>query len=246
MSPVWQPLQAELARWAEAGRIADFWLRDDDAVEPTAALERLLSLTAKHTIPVTLAVIPAAAQKALAERLQAEGKAAIAVHGWAHDNHAPADHKKQELGPHRPQQVVLAELAEAKATIDGLFGDRALPLLVPPWNRIDRALLPALGRLGFGAVSVYGRAKPAPIRVVNSHVDPIDWHGGRGCRDIGALVGTLTEELRWRRETGSNEPVGVLTHHLVHDEAVWRFLEGLLEATAANPACLWLSARELI
>jgi peptidoglycan/xylan/chitin deacetylase (PgdA/CDA1 family) len=246
MGADWQALHAELACWAEANRIADFWMRDDDAVEPTAALDRLFALCASHAIPVTLAVIAAAAQKSLAERLQAAEQATVAVHGWAHDNHAPANEKKQELGPHRPEQLVLAELAEAKARIDRLFGDRALPLLVPPWNRIHKALLPALGRLGFAAVSVYGRAKPAPIHTVNTHVDPIDWHGGRGCRDIDALIGELAVELRWRRETGSNEPIGVLTHHLVHDEPVWHFLEGLLEATAANPACRWLSARELI
>jgi peptidoglycan/xylan/chitin deacetylase (PgdA/CDA1 family) len=242
----WQQLHAELPRWAEAGRIADFWLRDDDAIEPTAALDRLLLLAARNAVPVTLAVIPAYAQKTLADRLQAENKVAVAVHGWAHANRAPENEKKEELGPHRPRQVVLDELAEAKTTIDQLFGDRALPLLVPPWNRIDKALLPALGGLGFAAVSVYGRAKPAPIHVVNTHVDPIDWHGGRGCRDISAMIGELTEELRWRRQTGSNEPIGVLTHHLVHDEAVGLFLEGLFEATAANPACRWASARELI
>src|SRR5215470_17845292 len=101
----WQPLHAELACWAETGRIADFWLRDDDAVEPTAALDRLLALAARHAIPVVLAVIPASAQRTLAKRLQAEDKVAIAVHGWAHRNHAPENEKKQELGAHRPQQV---------------------------------------------------------------------------------------------------------------------------------------------
>ncbi|MDW6025608.1 polysaccharide deacetylase family protein [Mesorhizobium sp. BAC0120] len=246
MGTDWQPLHAELACWAEAGRIADFWLRDDDAIEPTAALDRLLAVCARHAIAVTLAVIPAAARRSLAERLQATDKVTVAVHGWAHENHAPANEKKEELGPHRPEQVVLQELAEAKVMIDRLFGDRALPVLVPPWNRIDKTLLPALGRLGFAAVSVYGRARPAPIRVVNTHIDPIDWHGGRGCRDIGALIGELTTELRWRREAGSNEPIGMLTHHLVHDEPVWDFLDGLLEAAATNPACRWLSARELI
>ena len=29
---------------SNAGRVADLWLRDDDAVEPTAALDRLLDL----------------------------------------------------------------------------------------------------------------------------------------------------------------------------------------------------------
>src|SRR5919109_4059560 len=118
MAADWQPLASELARWAEAGRIADFWLRDDDAVEPTGALDRLLVLAARYAVPPTLAVIPAHAQKTLAERLQAEDKIAVAVHGWAHENHAPESEKKQELGPHRPRQVVLAELADAKTVID--------------------------------------------------------------------------------------------------------------------------------
>ena len=28
---------------------------------------------------------------------------------------------------------------------------------------------------------------------------------------------------------GSREPVGILTHHLVHDETAWVFLEGLFD-----------------
>ncbi len=56
---IWQPLAEELDRWNHAGRIASFWLRDDDAVEPTARLDRLLGLTRTFAIPAVLAVIPA-------------------------------------------------------------------------------------------------------------------------------------------------------------------------------------------
>ncbi|RUW55421.1 polysaccharide deacetylase, partial [Mesorhizobium sp. M1A.F.Ca.ET.072.01.1.1] len=42
---IWQPLVEELACWRRADRKAEFWLRDDDAVDPTAALDRLLELT---------------------------------------------------------------------------------------------------------------------------------------------------------------------------------------------------------
>ena len=69
---VWQPLVGELQRWRQAGRAADLWLRDDDAVEPTAALDRLLALAGRHSIPLTLAVIPAHAGEALAVRLSGE------------------------------------------------------------------------------------------------------------------------------------------------------------------------------
>ena len=61
------PLMRELDGWQAAGGIARFWLRDDDAVEPTAALDRLLG--AMNGMPLTLAVIPAFSGAALAARL---------------------------------------------------------------------------------------------------------------------------------------------------------------------------------
>ncbi|RCS22628.1 polysaccharide deacetylase [Phyllobacterium salinisoli] len=241
--PAWQPLHDELLRWARAGRMAEFWLRDDDAVEPTAALDRSLDLTAKHAIPLTLAVIPAHTGDALAARLSREGHVSIAIHGWAHENHALAAEKKQELGPHRPRQVVLGDLARGFARLSHLHGERALPLLVPPWNRIDAGLVSELDRLGFRALSVFGPPKPASIPLINSNVDVMDWHGTRGCRDHVLLVVEIVAQLR--RAFGGGDPVGLLTHHLVHDEAVWSFMERLFEVTSLHRA-RWRSPPELL
>ena len=184
----WDPLRQELARWAQAGRKSVFWLRDDDAVEPTPALDRILSLTERFRVPLLLASIPAHATQALAERLKSEDRVAVAVHGWSHDNHAPPAQKKQELGSHRPGSAVLDDLRRGLIRIRQLFGEQAVPLLVPPWNRIDPALLPALPSLGFQALSVYGPPKPAPLVVINSTVDIMDWHGARGCLPTHVLV----------------------------------------------------------
>jgi hypothetical protein len=240
---VWQPLHEELDRWNDAGRTADFWLRDDDAVEPTPALDRLLNLTGEYGVPVTLAVVPAFTGEALAARLTRAPHASVAVHGWAHANHAPADAKKQELGPHRPREAVLEELARGLAVIHELHGARALPLLVPPWNRIDADLVPELRPLGFEALSVFGAPKPAPLPLINSNVDVMDWHGTRGCRDHAVLVGEIVAQLN--RAFAGGEPVGLLTHHLVHDEAVWRFMRGLFEVTSGYKV-RWRSARDLL
>jgi peptidoglycan/xylan/chitin deacetylase (PgdA/CDA1 family) len=243
---LWQPLVDELGRWRQAGRAADLWLRDDDAVEPTAALDRLLALAGRHSIPLTLAVIPAHAGEALAIRLSVEALVSVAVHGWAHRNHAlPAD-KKAELGAERPAATVLEELSRAKAVIDRLCPGSSVPVLVPPWNRIDWNLLPLLPGHGFAALSVFGRAQPAPLRMINTHVDIIDWQAGKACRDHATLVGLLVEELGRRFASGSAEPVGILTHHLVHDEAAWAFLGQLFEVTDGQGACHWRSIGELI
>jgi hypothetical protein len=122
----------------------------------------------------------------------------------------------------------------------------ALPLLVPPWNRIDAALLPSLAGLGFTALSTFGRAGPAPIGVLNTHVDLMGWHNGRKGKDHGLLVEELIAELQRRFDADSREPIGLLSHHLVHDETAWSFLERLFDATTGNPACRWASARELM
>ncbi len=242
---LFEPVMRELDRWQAAGKTARFWLRDDDAVEPTPALGQLLAVTAAHGVPVTLAVIPEPAGPELAERLAAAPQAEIAVHGFAHANHAPPGQKKQELGAHRPQEVVLAQLRAGFGKLRALHGDRFVPLLVPPWNRIDPALIPHLGSLGFAALSVFGPEKPQGMPLVNTHVDLIDWHGTRGGRDGAALVREIMARLQAMRESGEGV-MGFLTHHLVHDAAAWDFLEALLGVTAAHPACRWAGVKALI
>ncbi|MBZ9850352.1 polysaccharide deacetylase family protein [Mesorhizobium sp. CA14] len=240
----WQPLVEELARWQRADRKAEFWLRDDDAVDPTPALGRLLDLTNEFTIPVSLAVIPALTDGKLVTRLDEALHATVAIHGWAHRNHAPEGQKKQELGPHRPREAVLDDMARGLSRITGLHGARAVPMLVPPWNRIDAGVVSELGSIGFTALSIYGPPKPASLAVINSNVDIMDWHGTRGCRDHGILVQTIIAQLRHAFDGG--EPVGLLTHHLVHDGSAWLFLERLFTVTAQTEACAWLPIGTLI
>lgn len=233
----------ELSRWEQAGKIAAFWLRDDDAVMPTAALDRLLDLTQDYGVPVTLAVIPERTGDALVQRLDRAPLASVAVHGWSHVNHAGADGKKQELGGHRPAAEVLGELAAGFSRLEALHAARFVPVLVPPWNRIDAALLPGLECLGYRAVSVFGLEKPSPIPLINTHIDVMDWHGTRGGRDGVVLAREIVQRLAQMFDHGG--AMGLLTHHLVHDEAVWVFLEALFAVTARHGACRWVRLPEL-
>jgi hypothetical protein len=242
----WVPLRAELHRWRDAGKVARLWFRDDDAIEPTAALDRLLDLTGSANVPLTLAVIPASTGEPLALRLASERHALVALHGWAHTNHAGADEKKQELGEHRPQDVVLGELRDGTDILQRLFLQQFVPMLVPPWNRISRKLIPSLPALGLQALSIYGRAKAgSPIALLNTHVDIMNWHGVRGGRPHAELVAELVAELQARFED-DQEPIGLLTHHLVHDAVAWDFVAKLLDETHSHPAVSWVSAGALL
>ncbi len=224
---------------AEAGDPVRLWLRDDDAVVPSAPLDRLLAL-AGGIVPLTLAVIPAETGAALAARLVDAAGVSVAVHGWAHRNHAPLGEKTAELGAHRPARVVLEEAGRGLRHLSALHGARLVPLMVPPWNRIAPAVVAGLRDEGFRALSVFGPEAPAPLTVVNTHVDVIDWRGSRGGKPEAVLVAEILARMQ------SGGAVGILTHHLVHDAAVWTFLERLIAATRAHPGCRWVAVERLI
>ena len=230
-----------LDRLATAGRTVKLWLRDDDAVSPSTALDTLLAMTAASGVPVTLAVIPQDTGAELANRLDQAPHASVAVHGWSHANHAPGSEKKQELGSHRPTDVVLSDLKAGFDKLQRLHGQRFVPMLVPPWNRIAADLLPRLEAEGFALLSVFGRERPgSPIPLVNTHVDIMDWHGTRGGRPMPVLFQELADQIE---STDPAPIIGVLTHHLVHDAAAWEFLDRLFAIAAAHPACQWVQPR---
>jgi peptidoglycan/xylan/chitin deacetylase (PgdA/CDA1 family) len=224
-----QEFRNALRDCAGRGRPATFWLRDDDATVPTGALDRLLEMTARHGVPVTLAVIPAGSGQALADRLAGAAGVTVAVHGWAHRNHAGPGEKKQELGTHRPAATVLDELSRGLRHLQGLHRGQFAPVLVPPWNRIHADVVQGLPGIGYAALSVFGPEKPAPLQVVNTHVDLIDWRGTGRVKPLDTVLSETVLAL------GRGAPVGFLTHHLIHDAAAWEVLDRLL-ALAPNGA----------
>jgi hypothetical protein len=240
----WQEVQDELTRWHDAGVVAKLWLRDDDATHPSAALARLLGITEHYYTPVTLAIIPALSGGELASFLEHWREPVPAIHGWAHANHAPPNEKKQELGPHRSPSIVLGELSQAILRLRSIYGGRLLPLLVPPWNRMDPALLPSLPTLGYAGVSGFRNVPSRGVLpVLNTHVDLIDW-GKRAGREHAMLRAELADALCSARKVGG--AVGILGHHLVHDESCWSFLHELFEVTMAHPGCSWPDPASLI
>jgi len=244
----YQELIDELEEWRSSGLTPRLWLRDDDVTAPSAELDMLLALTQDHAIPVVLAAIPKPASEALRARLEDIDAVRIATHGWSHDNHAPDGEYKQELGLYRGLNIVVEELTRGVTKLRQLFGEKLSALLVPPWNNIDDRLLPHLNGIGFQAVSVLGsrltNKRTTDLAVTNVHLDIIDWETLR-CHDEARLVKELSRELRKKRE-GDKGPIGILTHHLVHDDAAWHFLARLFEVTQKCEGCRWIDGDELM
>ena len=248
-SAEWPDLAVELDRWEEAGRIACLWWRDDDAVRPTFELDRLLA--AAGDAPVALAVIPADAAAELAAALRAFPRIAVLQHGWCHANRAadyPGAGGKSEYPSERHPVDVADELEEGRQRLRSLFGPRALPVFVPPWNRFSERFVPLLAEAGLTALSQMAPRKRLPPRgvvIADVHLDVTAWQTTRGFIGRGAALGRLLAELQARRLTGDPSAIGVLTHHLVMDRATEDFMIRLGEIVAGHPAARWAGAPEL-
>lgn len=245
MSPDWRPLDDELELWAKAGLRLPIWWRDDDAVAPGANLDRLARMASDAGLPLHLAVIPKMAEPALMRWLDDHPHVVVLVHGWAHRSHAPATEKKAEFGAHRPTPEALYDAGRGLVHLRDLFGDRVAPVFVPPWNRVAPGVVSGLAGLGFDTLSTYLPRKAAfaapNLRQVNTHLDPIDWRGHRSLADADDLIRATVRQLADRRTGAADakEPFGLLTHHLVHDAAIWDFTHQMVARLTNGPCHAW-------
>jgi peptidoglycan/xylan/chitin deacetylase (PgdA/CDA1 family) len=196
-------------------------------------------------------VIPAGAQPALAKRLHDASGVAVLQHGWRHADHARSG-KKSEYPPTRISSDVITELVDGQARLASLFGARALPIFVPPWNRFAPEFARLLPEAGLKALSVMAPTHwpglPAEILSVDVHVDPIAWREHRGFAGTDAVLGPLVGEMRTRRMTHRWQPgaIGILTHHLIMDDLTADFIERLSAFIRGHAAARWIAPTETL
>lgn len=239
----WTPVQQALAACRRDGIAVPLWWRDDDAIAPTPALQELTDLAAATGLPVHLAVIPAHATAALASDSDPDWIIPV-VHGWAHQDHSGGVGKKNEFQTER--RDASQEPQRALTTLRALFGPRLRPMFVPPWNRINAEVTNALGPAGYAALSTFGPRAQAQagkgVTQINTHIDPIWWKGTRDLVDPATLVAQTADLLHARRTDAQDptEPLGLLTHHLVHSAAIWDFAGQFVREMLDGGATPWV------
>ena len=235
------PIRDVLDRAGDGGRPVALWWRDDDATEHTPALDRLLGLARVHAAPLAVAAVPGAVGPSLLDRLRAERAVTVLVHGFRHVNHELTGRKQAEFGSGRSTAAARADAKAGRDLVRDAFGTQALAVFVPPWNRIAPAAAATLAADCFVGLSTFGgpARMEEGLRVVDTHLDPVHWRGSRGLVEPAALAAALS------RAIAAGGPVGLLTHHLVFDRALWRFCEELLRLCADHPAVRFIAPREL-
>ena len=239
-----KPLLKLLEQAAGEGRSHRFWWRDDDAQTGGPELNRLLGFSRRYRAPIVLAVIPDQAEASVLSGKNTD-LATVVQHGVDHQPRQPSG-KKTEFPGDRDAEESAAAIAGGRDRLSALFGDRFLPVFVPPWNRMDEIHHQRLVSLGFQGFSGYGPRgdkQSAGLLEVNTHIDPIDWRQEKRFLGADFVIGQLVKHLSDKKDgqADPDEPTGLLTHHLVQDEASWVFIEELLETLSAHPGATWVA-----
>lgn len=251
----------ELDLWAARGWKANFWVRDDDAIEVSDSIILLRDIAAQYAVKIGLAVIPGQAVPELASFLEANARHFYPMcHGWQHINHNTR-RKPAEFGAERPHNKLVRDAELALGAFSASYR-HVKPIFVPPFNRITPALIRALPDLGFFGVSLVPTlfeqklarlgsklnvSLPVPIPDLRSstridvHIDVINWQT-QSAQDYRLLARQLVRELRYRRHgyIRADNPIGLLTHHLAHDSSIWQACDDLLGFLRSHQAVQFL------
>lgn len=234
-------LNHELAIWRRAWHVPSLWWRDDDCREPTWQLDKLLEI--RRGLPLTLAVIPDVDLRPLANRLGLEDGVTVAQHGVDHANKLPVGGPRSEFPADAQQATINAAVAAGRARLVAA----GLPPItfVPPWNEASDRLVEAIKAAQYDSYSIGIHGKPRDtLKHVGAQVDILRWKGKPHFRGRRRVFDALRKQLEARRQLGAfEEPIGILTHHLVHDEKAWRFMDWFVEY--ARGRFDWRSLAEL-
>ena len=186
----------ELRRWSATGHRISLWWRDDDAREPSPALDRLLALAARHGVPLALAAIPDGDRSALGARLASERLISVIQHGIDHANVAPAGAPNRELSDDCSPSLLAGRLIAARSRLATL--PRFFPVFAPPWNTIHPNLPTALRACGYVGLSGFAgnASRDAGLFRIDTHLDIMRWSGRPRFRGADAFQKRATRLAR--------------------------------------------------
>ena len=246
----WSALGQELDRWDDHDRPATFWWRDDDAGPDDGLLDGFLQQRRALDVPLALAVVPAWLSRAAAEALESDHGCRVLQHGVSHEDRTQGGRRKMELCDEALADGLAQAITQGRERLETTAPRRFLPVMVPPWNRIDPRVEAALGDAGLRGLSTLGPRKDttrAGLACANVHIDIIDWKAGREFAGDSSCLTAAIAHLSARRTGGADraEPTGLMTHHRVHDARSRCFVDRFVAFVRDHPRSQWLDASDV-
>lgn len=217
------------------------WLRDDDAIQSTPQLEKLLELCEGSEMPLGLAVIPQFCKENLATRLSDLNSVSVLQHGYNHLSIANPGEKKCEFPEHANINEIKVKIQSGRDRLERFFADQVTPVFVPPWNRFAEKHIDSLKELGFAGISTFLNSQ-TPFHI-NTHFDPVFWKNGKRLHDTNKLISDLIDLISVHAKTG--EALGLLTHHLDFKDDAWKFMHDLLRILSQHGNTDFVSVDQL-
>ena len=254
-------VQDELALWRAAGQKPTFWIRDDDATCVTGQLERLQSIATRYDVSVGLALIPGllgfrpgrlycGRNRATSIPCATDGSTSTTAMPATPMNSATrartARHVRTQRWPcrrfgafRRHRDGVRAALQPHHAGHDRGAGRHRLCRLSVGPRPLERRIARVVNR--FDWAPSLNIAWKGPLPRIDAHVDLIDWQSG-SAQAMDVVAQAMVGQLRLRRKgfPPAGAPIGLLTHHRVHDESIWRLLESLIDLIKGSLACKFI------
>jgi hypothetical protein len=226
---------------ARKGKKITFWWRDDDAIEETQALQKLLKLVDHKAI--SIATIPEYCTKSLIDIVKENPYIHLLQHGVSHENFAHKEEKKCEFPTHLSDEHHWQRIQYGRDKIFQLYPEWDGKGFVPPWNRMKLNSAEGLKDIGFDYISAFESLKARNIATkhiayCDSNIDPIDWKGNDGKNNYGFIGWQACDDILLHHAQ-YQQHIGLLTHHLVHNEAMWHKLEIIADFMHHHPAIDW-------
>ncbi|MBA2555344.1 MAG: hypothetical protein H0V10_16975 [Geodermatophilaceae bacterium] len=209
------------------------FFRDDDAGWADQRLFALLDVFDRYGVAVDVAAIPTELRPgltaALTDRLVGS-PLRVHQHGYAHANHESTE-RKHEFGPSRQVSAKAADIAAGRVLMREAFGELCDPIFTPPWNRCTPDIADALITQGFGVLSRDSSAPPVQRPGLAEVPVTVDWFGHRkGARwtpdELAARIAAAVDAA---------EPLGLMLHHAVTDQAELARVEEVVALLARHP-----------
>jgi hypothetical protein len=186
-------------------------------------------------------VVPDGVDLALAGQLRSHPQVSVMQHGVDHRSQSTSGPPSQ-FSAAEPVSQVAVRLEQGWRQL-AAFQER-LPVYVPPWNDLTANVQAALPLTSLQFVSAW--REPSEPGRQDVHLDLLRWQPRPRFIGETRFLSRLRRALAERRKAGRwDDPIGLLTHHLDHDEAAWRFLRRLLDWRPLSARVWWRSAGEL-
>lgn len=230
----WKPIDKELNRWARDGLKLPVWWRDDDAIEDTKQLHRLLELSADQSVPLALACVPMNLKPNLLRLLHGKQDISVILHGWSHENNSGTGRSPSEFPDAASSSQDIEKIRQGVKILSNAFSNQFVPVMAPPWHQMNNELIQRLPEAGIHTLSLLGarhaRSDPNNLSRLNVHFSPIDYRNGPKLKKTDVIVHQILRSLVRRRMAAQQQ--GRFKRWMTSIQSTSRFADGIREIRA--------------